>query len=153
MNTEFIKATHQIFSYQLKEGTKTSFRLCSGKKCFLPERLSLTNYTGKAGLRNAKFQIQGKYKKEEEGTYYFMNNREIHTKIMEVNNYPLFIGWGEIDVRFKVYDLLIIHSQNNCKESFQIHHFKGLAKPEYLESVCKYLQTIINNKSPNEWLL
>jgi len=147
MNVEFIKAKHQILSYELKQGTKTSFYQTSGTTGILPARLSFTPYFQKEGIRKAKYEINGKYRIAETGLYCSMNKGIIHTKIMAISNYPMFLGWGEIDERFGTYDLLILHSENNGKQSFQIHHFRGLAKPEYLISVCQYLQGYINKKS------
>jgi len=146
MNTEFIRSKHQSFTYTLKEGTKTSFKHSEGFKNILPETISFTNYYGKEGRRKAKFQLSGKYKLLEHGFYYAMNDRKVHTKIMEINDYPMFIGWGEIDARHKIYDLIIVFSMDNCKSSFEIHLFKGLANIEYLNDACSYLQSHINNK-------
>jgi len=147
MNVEFIKVKHQVLTYELKEGTKTSFYQTAGPLGILPSRITFSNYFHKEGLRKAKFEINGQYKISESGLYYGMNKRKVHTKIISIGNYPMFIGWGEIDARFGIYDLLIFHSENNAKQSFQIHHFRGLAKPEYLDSVCHYLQAYINKKS------
>jgi hypothetical protein len=153
MNTEFIKASHHVFTYELKEGTKSSFYLKEGSPKLLPCRISFMPYSGKEGKRKAHYEINGTYKQNEIGKYYSMNNRRVHTKIIPINAFPSFVGWGEVDERFKIYDLLIIHSTNNCKESFHIHVFIGMAKGEYLESVCNYLLTYINNKSPKAGLL
>lgn len=145
---DFIRVCHKVATYSLKEDTKTSFYFVAGDAHILPQRISFTNYTGRQGTRPAKYQIQGSYKKTEPGLYYEMDNRKIHTKIMEVKNFPLFVGWGEINEKFNIYDLLIIYSSNGCKHDFEIHHFRGLAKPQYLEAVCKYLEEHIKNKSP-----
>ncbi|AMS27813.1 hypothetical protein AEM51_13080 [Bacteroidetes bacterium UKL13-3] len=110
-------------------------------------------YSGKEGKRKAYFEINGTYKLNEVGKYYTLNKRIVHTKITSVESYPSFVGWGEIDERFNVYDLLIIHSTNNCKHSFQVHLFIGMAKVNYLVSVCNYLLTFLNNKSPKNGLL
>lgn len=147
MNVEFIKAKHSVLTYAKKEGTASSFYQVSGSIGILPNRLSFTGYFHKQGIRRAIFEINGKYKLAEKGLYCSMNKGTVHTKIISINNYPMFLGWGELDERFGIYDLLILHSENNGKQSFQIHHFRGLAKPEYLISVCQYLQGYINKKS------
>lgn len=149
INVEFIKSKHKVFEYYHKEGTKSSFLQATGPINILPMSLYFSSYIGRPGGRPAKFQIQGQYKKAEEGIYYDMDRRKVHTKIMQINNFPQFIGWGEINERFRIYDLLIFFSSNNCLDSFEIHHFTGLAKIEYLEDVCKYLQNFKNNKSPD----
>jgi hypothetical protein len=148
MNTELIKSSHIILTYQKKEGTKTSFKKLEGPDSILPERLSFMHYSGKEGKFKAYYEINGTYKKEEKGLYYDMNKRNVHTKIIPIHNKPLLLGWGEIDCRFYIYDLIILYSTNNCSQSFQLHLFRGMAKPEYLEAVCNYLQAYINNKSP-----
>ena len=153
INAEFIKTKHQVFEYCHKAETKSSFILCSGPINYLPKSLYFGPYNGKAGSRPAKYAIKGTYTKSENGIYYDMDKRKVHTKIMQNPNFPQFIGWGEINERFGIYDLLIFFSSNNCKESFEIHHFTGLAKIGYLEEVCKYLQLYENNKSPKNGLL
>jgi hypothetical protein len=147
MNTEFIKLKHEVFTYQLKEGTKSSYLLIEGKKNLFTERLSFLPYKGKTGIRTAKYQIDGYYKKNDLGLYKALNSGKIHTKIMKADDFPMFVGWGEIDERKNVYDLIIIYSTNNCKESFEVHLFKGLAKIEFHSEVFSYLQSFINNRS------
>ena len=153
INAEFIKTKHQVLEYCHKAETKSSFTLCSGPINYLPRSLYFGPYNGKAGSRPEKYAIKGTYTKSENGIYYDMDKRKVHTKIMQNPNFPQFIGWGEINERFGIYDLLIFFSSNNCKESFEIHHFTGLAKIDYLEEVCKYLQLYQNNKSPKNGLL
>lgn len=147
MNIEFIKSRHKVLIYTLKEGTKSSYYL-NGilNKELLPDRLSFMLYKGAKRGMLAKYEINGSYKKAEDGIYKELNKGIIHTKIIQTASFPMFIGWGEIDERFKVYDLLILYSPDHCK-TIQIHLFKGLAKPEYLDSVCKYLLGFINGKN------
>lgn len=147
LNFDFFRSKHQILKYQKKEGTKTRFYLMEGEKGILPEGLSFIPYSGKEGRLKAFYEIDGRYKLTESGLYSAMNNRNIHTKFFSVSKFPFIMGWGEIDARFQIYDLLILISDNGCQRSFEIHHFKGLAKPEYLESVCYYLQRFLNDKS------
>ncbi len=154
MNTEFIKTKHQAFTYQRKEGTKCTFLMTNGKRCLLPERLSIIPYCGKAGHRKANYQVNGYYKKNDSGLYINLNpKRTIHTKIWDLDNYPMFAGCGEIDQRKGIYDLIIIYSKDNCKDSFELHHFTGLAKPQYIDEAATYLQSLLNNKSPHDGLL
>jgi hypothetical protein len=146
---QFIKAKHRFTSYELKEDTKTSYYATNGDMTILPCRLSFMDYSGKDGIRNAAHQIKGKYKLNEHGKYYDMNSREVHSKVMPVANYPAFFGWGEIDVRFNRYDLIIIHSSNQCRQSFTVHHFEGMAaRLEYLNDVCEYLRDYVKQQRP-----
>lgn len=147
MNTEFIKASHHVFIYELKQGTKSSFYLKKGVVQLLPCRLSFMPYSGREGKRKAYYEINGTYKLNEFGKYYNMNNRKVHTKIIPIKAFPSLMGWGEIDERFGIYDLVVIHSTNNCKKSFQVHLFKGMARGQYLEAVCRYLNTYINSNN------
>ena len=140
MMYHLIQAKHKILYYEKKPDTKSSFYQVAGQTNILPQRLSFISYDGNQNHRKAFFQINGKYKIGEFGLYFNMNNREVHSKIMPIEDYLGFIGWGEIDQRFKRFDLLIIESDNNCRESFSIHFFEGLAKPEYLNAVCQYLK-------------
>ncbi len=148
MMHQFIKAKHKEIHFELKEGTKTSYYQISGMHGILPQRLAFMEYTGREGIRSATFQIKGRYKVNEPGLYYAMNQREIHSKICKITDFPMFTGWGDIDHRFKRYDLIVIHSSNQCKQSFVIHHFEGLAKPEYLNNVCQYLKTYLKQQRP-----
>jgi hypothetical protein len=145
---QFIKAKHKAIFYELKEDTKTSFYCKAGDWNVFPCRLTLMEYLGKDGTRKAAHQIKGKYKVNEGGLYYAMNGREVHSKIMPIANFPMFFGWGEIDSRFKRYDLIIIHSSNQCKQSFTIHHFEGLVKPEYLNDIGEYLRDHLKQQRP-----
>lgn len=147
ISAEFIKTKHKVLEYCHKPETKSSFTLCAGQVDILPKSLYFGLYTGRAGSRPAKYAIKGTYTKSERGIYYDMDQRKVHTKIMQIQGFPQFIGWGEINKNFGIYDLLIFFSSNNCSLSFEIHHFSGLAKIEYLEEVCSYLQAIKNNKS------
>lgn len=139
MMEKLINSKHKLMYYELKEGTKSSYYQTHGAVNILPRRLSFIQFDGKQNHRKAMYQINGKYKQLELGLYYNMNNREVHSKLMPIPGFPQFVGWGDIDQRFGIYDLVILESTNNCKQSFTIHHFKGLAKPDYLEAVCQYL--------------
>lgn len=144
---EFIKSSHQVFEYELKEGTKTSYTLNHGAYSVFPDKMYLTDYVGKNGSREAIYQIQGLYKKNDSGLYKHINKGKIHTKIIRNRNHPKFLGWGELDARYNIYDLLVIIAPMD-KSKFEIHHFRDLARPEYLESVFCYLEKFTKDKSP-----
>ncbi len=141
INNELIKTKHSISTYELKEGTTSSFYRTAGGN-ILPERLGLGLFanvktTLKSQTRIA--EIKSRYKKDESGLYYSMCDRYIHTSIWTNPNYPDFYGYGIIDERFRIDDLIVIYSTNNCKQSFEIHHFKGLASAANLDEVFTYL--------------
>lgn len=133
--------------YKLKEGTTTSFLLANGRIGILPERLSITKYTGLSGRNNSRFQLQGRYKLGQAGIYYNMNQRLVHTKLIPLKDFPDIIGWGEIDSRFNVYDLIVVLSKSNFKDGFTLYHFKGLAlypSPDNLRQVFHFIN--VENK-------
>jgi hypothetical protein len=149
MNARFIESCHIPLGYDKKPETKGSFYQSKGQRNILPERLSLGIFAQKKHSQKdslKKNEINGIYKKAEEGLYSSLNNRKIHSSIWGAEEYPEFYGYGIIDERFSIYDLLILHSGNNCSNSFDIHLFKGLGKPEYLPQAFSFLRDYINKK-------
>jgi hypothetical protein len=165
MNQRFIENCHNFLKYERKEGTKGSFYQAEGKKGILPERLSWGMYSiCKASNKDSLKinEINGQYKKNESGAYKVLNKGKIHTSIWKgLEDYPEFYGYGIIDERFDIYDLLIIYSENICTSSFEIHTFRGMGKPEFMETAFNYLRELkkkkpYQNKASkdilNEWL-
>lgn len=144
MNQRFIENCHTSIKFEKKEGTKTSFYQTEEKRGILPKRLSWgMNAKCKASNRDSLKinEINGQYKKNESGAYKDMNKGKIHTSIWKAKEeYPEFYGYGIIDERFEIYDLLIIYSENICTSSFVIHIFRGMGKPEFMESAFSYLR-------------
>jgi len=143
MNSRFIEEKHIPLTYKKKEGTKGSFLKVEGSMGILPARLSLGIFAQKkAGSKDnqKKNEINSMYRKAEEGLYYAMNNRKVHTSIYYNEEFPEFYGYGIIDERFEIEDLLIFYSENNCINSFEIHLFRGFGKPEYLKEVFSFLR-------------
>jgi hypothetical protein len=147
MNSRFIENCYNSLKYEKKEGTKGSFLQVAGKKGILPARLSWGIYSiCKVSTRDSHkvSEINGQYKKNESGAYKGLNQGKIHTSIWKgISEYPEFIGYGIIDERHDIFDLMIIHSENYCTSSFEIHIFKGMGKPEFMESAFSFLR---NNK-------
>jgi hypothetical protein len=151
MNERFIESCHIPLGYEKKEGTKGSYYQTKGEKNTLPNRISWGIYTQHRHSQKdelKKNEINAIYNKDEAGIYYSLNGRKIHSSIWGHDEYPEFYGYGIIDERFSIYDLLIIYSGNDCSTSFEIHLFRGMGKPEYLKQVFKYLRDY-KNKSPN----
>jgi hypothetical protein len=146
MNERFIKNCHTFLKYERKPETKGSYYLKEGNKDILPERISWgINAICKASNRDSLKinEINGQYKKNESGAYKDLNKGKIHTSIWKAKEeYPEFYGYGIIDERFEIYDLLIIYSENICTSSFVIHIFRGMGKPEYLETAFSYLREL-----------
>jgi hypothetical protein len=145
INNELINTKHSISIYELKQGTTSSYYRTAGGT-ILPERLGLGLFVEiKKSLKshNRIAEIKSRYRKDESGLYYNMNDRYIHTSIWTNPNYPDFYGYGIIDERFRIDDLIVIYSLNNCKQSFEIHHFKGLAEAANLDEVFTYLSDFL----------
>lgn len=149
MKDRFIEGCHSVLYYEKKEGTKSSYYQKAGERNILPNRISWGIETrGRKGTRSSikKCELKGRYKVSEQGLYKDLNERNIHTAIWGNYEYPEFYGYGIIDERFGVYDLLIIYSDNNCNESLEIHLFRQMGKPEFIEMAFRYCRGIINKK-------
>ena len=149
MNDRFIESCHIIIKYELKAGTKGSFYFSGGKPNILPARLGLGMFAQrKVFIKDhlKKNEINGNYKKNEIGLYIGFKDRQVHTSIWKENEFPEFYGYGILDERYKIYDLLIFYSSNNCQSSFEIHLFKGMGNPEFIIKAFQYLRSHINKK-------
>jgi len=91
-------------------------------------------------------EINASYRKAEEGLYKGLNQGKIHSSIWGFPEFPEFYGYGIIDERYNIYDLLILYSGNNCSNSIEVHLFRGMGKPEFLEKAFSYLRNLINKK-------
>ena len=150
MNDRFIESCWIPLSYQKKPETKGSFYQAGGKRGILPERLSMGIFTQrKSSIRDIlkKNEINGQYRKAEDGLYKELNEGRIHSSIWGMEEYPEFYGYGVLDERFDIYDLLILSSKDNCSDSFQIHIFRGMGKPEFLEAAFSFLRKLMKRKA------
>lgn len=143
MDNQYIEARYSSFTYELKEGTKASYYFIEGDKNLLPKRISIgkltSKYSGSISLNN--IELKATYNKEEEGKYKGLNKGDsIHTRIFPANLSKEFLGYGILDERHKIYDLIVI--EEITKSKLKIHHFEDLAKPEYKTIVWHYLKTI-----------
>ena len=148
MNDRFIESSHIPFIYKKKLDTKGSYYQVAGKGGILPRRISLGIFAQRkksAKDSEKKNEINGQYRKSEAGIYKELNQGRIHSSIWEYPEYPLFYGYGIIDERYGIFDLLIFYSEDNMKTEFEIHLFRGMGKPEYLSEAFNYLQ---NKKKP-----
>ena len=148
MNDRFIESSHTSFTYKRKPDTKGSYYQIAGQQKILPRRLSLGIFAQKkksARDSEKKNEVNGQYRKTEEGLYKELNQGRIHSSIWEYTEYPLFYGYAVIDERHNIYDLLIFFSEDNCKSEFEIHLFRGMGKPEYISEAFNYLK---NKKKP-----
>ncbi len=149
MNDRFIEASHIPLSYVKKDGTKGSFYQIRGRKGILPERLSLGIFAQKKESQKDKLkkdEVNGTYKKAEEGIYKNLNRGRVHSSIWGLEDYPEFYGYGIIDERYSIYDLLVLYSGNNCSTSLDVHVFRGMGKPDFIQQAFKYLRYYIKQK-------
>lgn len=149
MNERFIETSHIPLTYVKKEGTKGSFYQSNGKKGILPERISLGIFAQRKDSQKDKVkkdEVNGTYKKAEEGIYKHLNNGRIHSSIWGFEDYPDFYGYGIVDERYAIYDLLILSSGNNCTSSFDVHIFRGMGKPDYIQKAFNYLRYHLKQK-------
>jgi len=149
MNERFIESCHSCIHYERKPETKSSYYQKAGERGILPERLSwginaICKDSNK--LKGKISEINAVYRKAEQGLYKLLNDGKIHTSIWGSPEYPEFYGYGVIDERHNVYDLLIVYSGNNCSSSFEVHLFRGFGKPEYFGQAFSYCRNIINKK-------
>ncbi len=149
MNDRFIEASHIPLTYVKKEGTKGSFYKTEGQSDILPSRLSLGIFAQHKESQKDKLkkdEINGTYKKAEGGIYKNLNHGRIHSSIWTYEQYPEFYGYGIIDERHSLYDLVVMYSGNNCASSFDIHIFRGMGKPDFISQAFKYLRYYIKQK-------
>jgi hypothetical protein len=149
MNERFIEVNHIPFFYERKPETKGSFYMIEGGKGILPERISWGMFAickDSNKLKGKKNEINAIYRKDESGLYKGLDKGKIHTSIWGLQDFHEFYGYGIIDERFDIYDLLIIYSDNNCTSTIEIHLFKGMGKPEYLDIASSYLRSYIKKK-------
>lgn len=149
MNARFIESCHIPLAYQKKAGTRGSYYQRGGKRGILPNRLSLGIFAQRRESQKdilKKNEINGQYKKAEVGLYRELNKGRIHSSIWGHPDFPRHYGYGILDERHGIYDLLILHSEDNL-DNMDIHIFRGLGRPEYLNQAFKYLQRVLK-KAP-----
>ncbi len=152
MNNRFIQSCHIPLYYKLKEGTKGSFYQKAGKRGILPNRISMGIFAQQKASKKDTIklnELNGQYKKAEAGLYKELNKGRIHSSIWEAQGFPELYGYGILDERHQIYDLLILESEDNLSASLSIHIFRGLGKPDYLHEAFSYLR---KQKAPRKGL-
>jgi len=143
MNDRFFEGNHHVLVYERKEGTKQSFYNSFGRLDILPKRISWGSFAQKKESNKdalKKSEINGVYLKNEMGLYSGFRGRKVHTSIWKNDKYPEFFGYGIIDERYNVRDLVIIYSSNNCKDSFEIHVLISMGYLDNLDRAFEYLR-------------
>lgn len=147
-NELFIKK-HQVLTYELKPGTKSSFYQKEGRKDLLPERIGFSKdgflkiaNTGRAIVEKRVGQIVGTFKKNEISPYKKYKPFSIFSTVWETIQFPSFVGYGDIGLTNEAgrtvssKDLFILYSPS--KEVLEIHLFPGLV--EFKDLVLQYLR-------------
>ena len=106
MNKQFIQSCLQKATYARKSNTKTSYIWDSGFT-FLPKTLSIFRggnnvKCAKKGrnLQNVEAQLKGTFSKKEESHLKQFAPYRVNTQIWEIENYPMFIGYGSIGITY-----------------------------------------------------
>lgn len=149
MNNQYIEAKYSNLTYELKEGTKASYYFVEGSTNILPRRISIGKLTfnNTSNFDTAKIELKANYNKQEAGKYKGLNKHDsIHTRIFTNISNEEYLGYGILDERHKIYDLLVIEKINTNR--IKIHHFTDLARPEYKVLVLNFLKEL-KKKSPN----
>ena len=145
MDNSYIEPRYSSLTYELKEGTKASYYLKEGKKGILPNRIGIGLFSNNNASPSHKLRItelKANYNKTEDGKYKGLNKGDsIHTSIYPVAYHSNFTGYGILDERHKIYDLIVLENKDSNKVT--IHHFEGMAKPEYMNMIWNYLKGII----------
>lgn len=161
MNEQLIKAKHQAFIYELKEGTASSYYLVEGRKNIVPERLSFSkndlvkiDQRGRTKTEIKVGQIAGNFKQKDESIYKQHRPYAFFSSIWQACGHPLFVGYGDVGISnasgiiSTTKDLFVIYQP--YKGRFEFHLFAGLK--EFKEEVLSYLQgTILNRTKAQEW--
>lgn len=124
---------------------------------FLPKTLSIFRggnnvKCAKKGrnLQNVEAQLKGTFSKKEESHLKQFAPYRVNTQIWEIENYPMFIGYGSIGITGEngritkesdTGDLIILYSKDYNWDKIEIFYFKGMLP--YLEDVAEYISTII----------
>lgn len=156
MNEILISKKHEVFVYEQKEGTVSSFYLKEGQKNILPERIGFDSNCflklqnkGRALTEKKNGQITGGFKINESSPYKQNKPYKLFSTVWEAQGYPLFIGYGDIGFSNKEgriqssKDLFVIH--NPCKEILEIHLFRSLVESK--EEVLIYLDRYVKEQA------
>lgn len=151
MNDRLIESSLFILQYERKADTKESYYRIEGNPNILPKRISWGIHAQKIKSDKdhlKRNEINANYNKNEDGFYSGFPSKKIHTSIWKEEDYPEFYGYGILDERYPIKDLLIIYSNNNCQNSFYIYIFKGMGNQDGIKIAFPFLRSYINKKPP-----
>lgn len=161
MNEDLIRQSVHEATYQLKEGTASSFYWQSGDK-ILPNRVTIsrTQITevrkkGRMLQHPSAGQFVGRFTKAEESPLKLYKPFHIRTQIWLYEDYPQFIGYGTAGIsgmdgritdKSDTGDLIIFFSESPEAEwkTIRIFVFMGMGRnPDTLEDAMRYASTLI----------
>lgn len=153
MENEFLRKKLRVCTYQLKQGTKSSYYFCGGER-LLPNRVSITSdcftQVQKKGrnLQTNAGQFVSSFNKNEDSVLKKYPPYTIRTQIWKIEDYPQFIGYGTCGItneKGKIQDtgdLMVFYSNNNWK-TITIFYFVGMATPQFKDEAFKYVASIV----------
>lgn len=155
MENEFLHKQLRICTYQLKQGTKSSYYFSGGER-FLPNRVGITpdsfTQVRKKGrnLQTIAGQFISQFNKNEDSILGLKKYPPyiIRTQIWKIEDYPQFIGYGtsgisNVDGKTQdTGDLMVFYSCNNW-ETITIYYFEGMATPQFRDEAFRYAASII----------
>jgi hypothetical protein len=153
MENEFLRKQLRICTYQLKQGTKSSYYFSGGER-LLPNRVGITSdgftQVRKKGrnLQPIAGQFVATFNKKEESILKQYPPYTIRTQIWKIEDYPQLIGYGTCGISNEngetqdTGDLMVFHS-NNKWETITVFYFMGLAKPEFRDEAFRYVASIV----------
>ena len=155
INEALLRNKHEVFIYELKPETISSYYQIQGSENILPSRIGFSKIDfieiknkGRALIENKVGQIVGNFKVKEDSQYKQHKPYAIFSSVWAIKEYPLFTGYGDIGISNEVgrikssKDLFIVYRPS--KDIIQIHLFKGLV--EFKDCVIAYLEGFILKK-------
>lgn len=157
MNTQLLDRLTLVSTYQLKDGTSSSYYRISGST-ILPNRLSMisgmpnVSKSGRQIHRHAVASLQGKFTAKEDSPYKQYKPYVVRTTLWKSEDYPQFWGWGTIGITGKngkvtpesdKGDLLVAYSSSDTS-TIKIYTIAGMGKnPDTLEEGLAYIASTI----------
>lgn len=153
MENEFLRKQLRICTYQLKQGTKTSYYFSGGER-LLPNRVcigtdNITNVRKKGrNLQPIAGQFVSNFNKTEKSVLKKYPPYTIRTQIWKIEDYPQFVGYGTCGISNEngetqdTGDLMVFYS-NNKWETITIYYFIGMATPQFRDEAFRYVASMV----------
>ena len=147
---DFITKQLKKATYQLKEGTTTSYywqegtQLLPNRICFDESEMAKVKKSGRNNLHPIAGQLLSNFTQKEESPYKVEKPFKVRTQIWQMEDFPQFIGYGSLGITTSegvkdTKDLVILSRVD--ERTIQICIFAGMATPEGMESAFIYLSS------------